>query len=58
MTNIQALTFDTGGTILDWYTGISSKLAELGAKRKIDGDWADITHQYRIASLMSMTGGG
>jgi 2-haloacid dehalogenase len=58
MTNIQALTFDTGGTILDWYTGISSKLAEIGVKRRLEENWADITHQYRIASLMSMTGGG
>jgi 2-haloacid dehalogenase len=57
MASIQALTFDTGGTILDWYTGISTKLSELGEKRNIDKDWAGITHQYRIKSLMSMTGG-
>ena len=58
MNTIQALTFDTGGTILDWYGGIYTKLAEMGAKRGIEGDWASITHQYRIASLMAMTGGG
>jgi 2-haloacid dehalogenase len=57
MASIQALTFDTGGTILDWYTGISTKLSELGEKHNIDKDWAGITHQYRIKSLMSMTGG-
>jgi len=57
MASIQALTFDTGGTILDWYTGISTKLSELGEKRNIDEDWAGITHQYGIKSLMSMTGG-
>lgn len=57
MASIQALTFDTGGTILDWYTGISTKLSELGEKRNIKADWAAITHQYRINSLMSMTGG-
>ena len=57
MANIQALTFDTGGTVLDWHTGISSKLEELGSAHQIEANWADITHQYRIASLMAMTGG-
>lgn len=57
MTNIQALTFDTGGTLLDWYSGVSTRLAEIGAQRNCEADWAAITHQYRIASLMAMTGG-
>ena len=57
MSNIQALTFDTGGTILDWYTGISSTLSQIGQQRNIEADWADITHQYRITSLTAMTGG-
>jgi 2-haloacid dehalogenase len=57
MAGIQALTFDTGGTILDWYTGISTKLSQLGIQRKIEADWASITHQYRVNSLKSMTGG-
>jgi len=57
MSGIQALTFDTGGTILDWYTGISAKLSKLGEDHDIQADWASITHQYRINSLISMTGG-
>jgi 2-haloacid dehalogenase len=57
MANIQALAFDTGGTILDWYTGVTTKLSELGKKRNIEADWPALTHQYRIKSLMSMTGG-
>ena len=32
MTEIKALTFDTGGTILDWHTGISRALAAAGAR--------------------------
>ena len=55
--SIQALTFDTGGTILDWYSGISATLQAIGARRGIEADWAAITHQYRIRSLMAMTGG-
>ena len=57
MSNIRALTFDTGGTILDWYTGISSTLAEIGQRRDVEADWPRLTHQYRIASLRAMTGG-
>jgi 2-haloacid dehalogenase len=55
--SIQALTFDTGGTILDWYAGISAALQAMGARRGIDADWATITHQYRVRSLVAMTGG-
>ncbi len=57
MNDIRALTFDTGGTILDWYGGISRTLADIGRQRGIEADWPALTHQYRIASLMAMTGG-
>jgi 2-haloacid dehalogenase len=57
MPDIKALTFDTGGTILDWHAGISTKLAEIGARRGIDADWAAITNTYRRRSLAKMTGG-
>ena len=32
MLGIKALTFDTGGTILDWHTGISNTLAQIGTQ--------------------------
>ncbi len=57
MNSIKALTFDTGGTILDWHSGISAKLAEIGQARDIKADWAAITNEYRMASLMGMTSG-
>lgn len=57
MDGIRALTFDTGGTILDWHSGIKAKLAEIGARRGIEADWAAITNAYRRRSLMQMTGG-
>jgi len=31
---IKALTFDTGGTILDWHGGISAALAKAGARQR------------------------
>ena len=49
--NIKALTFDTGGTILDWHHGISRALATAGARRGLQADWPTITNAYRRRSL-------
>ncbi len=42
---IKALTFDTGGTILDWHRGISAALAAAGARRGVVADWPPAAHQ-------------
>ena len=52
--DIEALTFDTGGTILDWHSGFSAALAEAGAKHGIDKDWAALTNELRRRSLKRM----
>lgn len=57
MHGIEALTFDTGGTVLDWHSGIKAKLAEIGARHGVEADWAAVTNTYRQRSLMKMTGG-
>lgn len=49
--NIKALTFDTGGTILDWHRGISGTFAAAGAARGLRADWATLTNEYRRRSL-------
>ena len=56
--SIKALTFDTGGTILDWHTGIRSKLADLGAAHGIEQDWAVVTNEFRRRSLKAMLNHG
>lgn len=48
---IKALTFDTGGTILDWHTGIRTALADLGAAHGVEADWAAVTNEFRRRSL-------
>ena len=55
---IKALTFDTGGTILDWHSGISAALAEAGKTHGLERDWAAITNEYRRRSLMGMLNAG
>ena len=36
--DIKALTFDTGGTILDWHTGFKNAFKEAGNEHNIDMD--------------------
>jgi 2-haloacid dehalogenase len=56
--DIKALTFDTGGTILDWHTGFSTALAEVGAHHGVERDWAAITNDLRRRSLQRMVNQG
>jgi 2-haloacid dehalogenase len=51
---IKALTFDTGGTILDWHTGLCQALAQAGAQHGLSADWPAITNEYRRRSLKMM----
>ena len=44
---IKALTFDTGGTILDWHTGFSKILKNIGKKYGVEKNWAKIANQLR-----------
>lgn len=52
--DIKALTFDTGGTILDWHTGFSEALAEAGGRHGITKDWGAMANQIRKGSLGRM----
>jgi 2-haloacid dehalogenase len=51
---VKALTFDTGGTILDWHTGFSTALADVGARHGLERDWGAITNELRRRSLKRM----
>ena len=55
---IKALTFDTGGTILDWHTGFRDAFAAAGSKHKIDKDWAGLANEYRRRTLQAMLNHG
>lgn len=58
ISEIRALTFDTGGTILDWHTGFTSALAATGAKHGLKHDWAGLTNELRRRSLKAMLNQG
>ncbi len=52
--DIKALTFDTGGTILDWHSGFRTALAELGTRHGVERDWGALTNDLRRKSLKRM----
>ena len=56
MDEIKVLAFDTGGTILDWHSGIVRVLAETGARRGVEHDWHTLANDYRRRSLRRMLG--
>lgn len=45
--HVKAITFDTGGTVLDWFGTINAAFAEVGAARAADEDWAALTRTWR-----------
>lgn len=51
LSNVKALCFDTGGTVLDWHTGIRNALAIIGSRHEIERDWAAVTNEFRQSSL-------
>ncbi len=52
--DVKALTFDTGGTILDWHTGFRTALGGTGAKHEVERDWAALANEMRRKSLSRM----
>lgn len=51
---IKALTFDTGGTVLDWHTGFRDAFAAAGARHGIERDWAALANELRRRSMTAM----
>ena len=54
LSGIKALTFDTGGTVLDWHTGFREAFAAAGARHGITRDWSALTNELRRRSMETM----
>ena len=54
MNNIKALTFDTGGTILDWHSGFKEAFRMIGKRYNYFQDWEFLANELRRRSLKSM----
>ena len=55
---IKALTFDTGGTILDWHSGFKAAFQKIGDKYDLDYDWGSLSNEYRRRTLNQMLNHG
>lgn len=55
---VLALTFDTGGTLLDWHSGFATALAAAGRRHGLDHDWKALANELRRRSLKAMLGLG
>ncbi len=51
---IKVLTFDTGGTVLDWHSGFRDALKRTGEKYGLTKDWADLANKLRKKSMNAM----
>lgn len=51
LSNVKALCFDTGGTILDWHTGMRTAFAAVGERHGVERDWAKLANEFRRLSL-------
>jgi len=54
LNNVRALTFDTGGTILDWHSGFREALSQAGSAFGEDRDWAALANDLRRGALKRM----
>jgi 2-haloacid dehalogenase len=55
MKDIKVLAFDTGGTVLDWHSGLTAAMAAWGAAHGIARDWHELANEHRRRSLRRMT---
>ncbi|MDE2604482.1 MAG: HAD-IA family hydrolase [Burkholderiales bacterium] len=53
---IKALTFDTGGTVLDWHSGIRDALAATGRAHGVERDWGALANQHRRLTMKGIVG--
>ncbi len=54
LTGIKALTFDTGGTVLDWHTGFREAFEAAGRRHGVDRDWAQLANDLRRRTMAAM----
>src|SRR4029077_6925359 len=55
MKDVKVLAFDTGGTVLDWHSGLTAAMAAWGVAQGIERDWHALANEHRRRSLRRMT---
>jgi 2-haloacid dehalogenase len=55
MKGVKVLAFDTGGTVLDWHSGLTAAMTAWGTAHGIERDWHALANEHRRRSLRRMT---
>ncbi|MDP1647510.1 MAG: haloacid dehalogenase type II [Rubrivivax sp.] len=54
--DIEALAFDTGGTVLDWHGGLVAVLSSVGAQHGASLDWHALANDWRRRAMKGIVG--
>ena len=54
--DIQALTFDTGGTVLDWHGGLITAFERIGARNGVYREWHSLANDWRRRTMKGIVG--
>ncbi|MBC7781123.1 MAG: haloacid dehalogenase type II [Proteobacteria bacterium] len=54
--DIRTLAFDTGGTVLDWHTGVVKAFERVGARRGITAHWHVLANDWRRRTMKGIVG--
>lgn len=53
---LEALAFDTGGTVLDWHGGLVAQACQLGAAKGVNVDWHAFVNTWRRLAMKGIVG--
>ena len=53
---VKAITFDTGGTVLDWHGGLVRALSKAGAAHGVVLDWHEVANDWRRRAMKAIVG--
>lgn len=53
---VKALTFDTGGTVLDWHGGLVRALSRAGVTHGVTLDWHEVANHWRRCAMKAIVG--
>jgi 2-haloacid dehalogenase len=54
--DIKALTFDTGGTLLDWHGGLVAAFERIAALKGLSADWHGVVNDWRRRAMRAIVG--
>lgn len=56
LSSIKALTFDTGGTVLDWHKALHAAFSAAGARHGLERDWHTVVNDHRRGTMKRIVG--